>query len=307
MIPPGSAPGALGALAAAAVLVAAGVVRGAARRAAGRRPLTRLAAPARGATPERPAAPSPAPEWFRVALYDCGVGVEAATAWRGALAAAGGVTACGWIVGGPGGAAVAAVAVGVGSVVATRVARHRGGDRIDAALPVAVEAIARSLRSGSSLRQAVAEAAEATPGVVGDDLAGVNRAVERGAGLVEALEAWAARRPRPGVHLVVAALCVGAEIGGAQARAVDAVAATLRQRLAARAEARALATQARASAVVLAVAPLAFAAVASSADARTAHFLFRTPAGVACLLAGVALDGLGALWMARITRIQPGW
>ncbi len=35
-------------------------------------------------------------------------------------------------------------------------------------------------------------------------------------------------------------------------------------------------------------------------DERTAEFLLGEPAGLACLTAGVALDGVGAWWMHRI-------
>ena len=83
------------------------------------------------------------------------------------------------------------------------------------------------------------------------------------------------------------------------ARAVDRVAATLRERRELRAEVRALATQARASAGVLAVAPLAFAALVSTIEPGVVGFLVTTPVGLACLAVGLGLDGLGALWMAR--------
>jgi tight adherence protein B len=95
-------------------------------------------------------------------------------------------------------------------------------------------------------------------------------------------------------------LTVALEAGGAPARAVDGVASTLRERAEVDREMRALATQARASAVVITVAPLAFATLGVVGDERTAHFLLRTPAGLGCLAAGVALDAVGAWWMARI-------
>src|SRR5207248_2850893 len=79
---------------------------------------------------------------------------------------------------------------------------------------------------------AVAEAARVTPGALGAELQAVATAAERGTPLVDALERWGERRPRGGVRLAVAALCLGAETGGAQARAVDGVAATLRERVA---------------------------------------------------------------------------
>ncbi|MGI8810368.1 MAG: type II secretion system F family protein, partial [Acidimicrobiales bacterium] len=126
----------------------------------------------------------------------------------------------------------------------------------------------------------------------------------QGASLVSALEAVGTRRPLPGVRLGVAALCLGAETGGAQARAVDGVAATVRERLAVAAELRALSSQARISALVIGLAPLGFGAFAAAADPRTSEFLLHTPAGLALLVTGLVLDALGWLWMQRLAKVD---
>lgn len=169
-------------------------------------------------------------------------------------------------------------------------------------LPVALDAVARSLRSGHSLRRAVADAGEGIAGPVGDDLQQVVASADAGRPLAAALDDWAAQRPRPDVLLVVAALGLAAETGAASAHAVEGVASTLRRRLVAAAEAHALGAQARASAVVLAAAPPALAVASVLGGGAAARFLLRTPVGVACLVVGLALDGLGAFWMARLTR-----
>lgn len=165
--------------------------------------------------------------------------------------------------------------------------------------------MARALRTGASLRQAVAEAAHRTPGHLGHELQRVSTQAERGVPLVQALDELAARRPLPGVRLAVAALCLGAETGGAQAQAVDGVATTLRDRLAVLAEVRALSSQARISALVISLAPLGFGAFAATTDPRTATFLFHTGAGFALLVAGGVLDGVGWMWMNRLSRVNP--
>lgn len=244
------------------------------------------------------------PGWLPARLADAGLAVTPGRAWSAWIAGA--VVLTGWaaIAGGAATVVLAAVAVCAGPCLGWRLVRHRGAAGVEAALPAAVEAVAAGLRSGASLRQAVAEAAVATPGLLGSDLAQVAAATERGAGLVAALEGWADRRRLPGVRLAVAALCLCAETGGAAAQAVDAVAATLRQRLAAQAEARALATQARLSAAVIAVAPVAFCALSAAADPRASAFLLRTRMGLVLLTAGLALDAAGALWMARLTRVE---
>lgn len=246
----------------------------------------------------------PPPAWLGARLAETGLEADPGRAWSAWLLASVVASGAALAAGGPGLGVVSAGAACAVPVAVWLALRHRGEGRLEAALPAAVDAIARGLRSGASLRQAVAEAAGATPGDVGRDLAQVAAATERGAALVASLEEWARRRPLAGVRLVVSALSLAAEMGGATAQAVDGVADTLRQRLSAGAEARSLATQARASAAVIAAAPLAFCAMASAADPRTVSFLFRTGPGLTFLTAGLALDLVGALWMARITRVE---
>jgi len=201
--------------------------------------------------------------------------------------------------------AAGAAALGIaGPAVFLRSRRGRGDARLEAALPGALEAVARALRTGASLRQAVAEAASRTRGPLGHELEKVSTRAERGVPLVSALDDLATRRPLSGVRLAIAALCLGVETGGAQARAVDGVATTLRDRLAVLAEVRALSSQARISALVISLAPLGFGAFAATTDPRTAEFLFHTGAGLALLAAGGVLDGLGWMWMNRLSRVN---
>ena len=297
-----------GAGAASALLVVTTAAFVLAACAAGRRQavLSRLV-PARGGSASRvPAALLPAtPGWWSEGLAETALPVEPGVAWRAWLGSLVLAVCAAVVLAGPGATIVCGAAAAAVPVVVWRLLRHRGEMAYDATLPLAVEAVAAALRSGASLRQALAEAAGATKGAVGADLALVVAAVNRGATVVNALEGWAARRPRRGVHLVVAALCVGAEAGGARAQAVDGVAATLRFRLAADAEARALGTQARASAAVIASAPVAFCVLAAVSEPRASSFLFRTPVGLLFLSGGLALDATGALWMGRLTRTEP--
>jgi tight adherence protein B len=224
-----------------------------------------------------------------------------------AILAAGALVAL--VAGGPGLAGVAVVALGAGPALVVRTRSGRADERIEQALPVALEAVARSLRTGASLRQAVEEAGRASAGGGGGgralsaELSRAAAEAAQGASLVGALEAVADRRPLPGVRLGVAALCLGAETGGAQARAVDGVAATVRERLAVAAELRALSSQARISALVIGLAPVGFGAFAAATDPRTAQFMFHTPAGLALLVGGLILDTIGWLWMQRLARV----
>jgi tight adherence protein B len=211
--------------------------------------------------------------------------------------------AAGAALGGPALAVGGLALGGAGPMFILRARRGTAAATAEAVLPGALEAMARGLRSGASLQQAVAEAASGTPGSLGAELQLVAAAADRGTPLVLALEAWGERCPRPGVRLAVAALCLGAETGGAQARAVDGVAATLRERLAVAGEVKALTSQTRASMLVIAAAPIVFCVFASATDPRTSTFLFRSPVGLVCLATGISLDIAGGLWMRRLCRV----
>ena len=236
-------------------------------------------------------------------LEQAGLGLGPTTAWWCWILGTSVAVLVALVAAAVGVAALVGVAATVGPAVVLRSQRAKGEVRFERALPAALEAVARSLRSGASLRHAVGEAAAVTPGPLGRELAEVARQVGHGATLVAALEGWAARRSTPGVRLTVAALCLGVETGGAQARAVDGVAATLRDRQAVAAEVRALSAQARVSALVIGLAPLGFGGFAVTTDPRTGDFLFRTPAGLVLLAVGLSLDALGWLWMQHLTRV----
>lgn len=245
------------------------------------------------------------PAWFARRWRRGAVPLDPALGWAGWLTAIACLLVGALAMSGPVLAVVVGVAAVAGPVLVLWAADSRSDRRVEAALPEALEGVARSLRSGASLHLALAEAAVATPVALGDDLRTVVDAASRGATLVSALEAWEGRRPLPGIRLAVAVLALGAETGGAHARAVDGVAETVRSRLAVGAEVRALSSQARYSGLVIALAPIGFAAVAAATDERTADFLFREPLGLACLTTGLALDGLAGLWMHRLSQVEP--
>jgi Flp pilus assembly protein TadB len=160
--------------------------------------------------------------------------------------------------------------------------------------------MARSLRSGSSLRLAIAEASASAPAPLGEGLAGVADVVGRGRPLTAALDRWSNTTRGDGVPLAAAALGLAAELGGAAARSLDGVADTLRDRNAARREVRALSAQARASAAVIGGAPVAFLVIVAAADPGAIAFLVGSSVGWLCLASGLGLDALGAWWMRRI-------
>ena len=152
------------------------------------------------------------------------------------------------------------------------------------------------------MRTALTEAAAGASPALATDLDLIVRACDQGMPLRAAIDRWAGAHPTSDVRLAAAALVLGVDAGAGLARTLDGVATTLYERAAIAREVRALSTQARYSAGVLAVAPLVFLLVVVALDDVTLGFLLGTPAGLACLGIGLGLDVVGAWWMARITR-----
>jgi Flp pilus assembly protein TadB len=156
-----------------------------------------------------------------------------------------------------------------------------------------LDAIARQVRSGSSLTTAVVDETDpSTPlGVV------VARLAEGGS-LADALAEIVPHHAD--LALTVQALSATAHLGGPIAATLDEAAAVLRERTAARAERRAHGSQARLSARVLTIVPLVFAVWSAIASERTRDVYLSTAAGGICALCGLTLNAIGWQWMKRI-------
>lgn len=193
------------------------------------------------------------------------------------------------------GAALAAGPVGL------RLARSRRDRRFAAALPGALEQVAAELRGGGTVAAAVERLATAN-GVVALDFRRIHVRTQLGRSLADALADWPPEHDVPGVRAAAGALSVAAALGGRAADAIDGLAASLRHRIEAAAEAHALSAQARLSAVVVGVAPLGYLAFSALVDPRSVTVLVATGVGQVCLVVGLGLEALAALWIRRIVR-----
>lgn len=199
---------------------------------------------------------------------------------------------------------VPALVVGVaGAPVALHLCRTRHERRFAAALPEALEQVAAELRGGGSVAGAL-ERVAGSDSPVARDLHRVHTRTRLGLSLRDALTSWPAEHDAPGVRASAGALAVAASLGGYAADAIDGLATSVRHRLDAAAEAQSLSAQARLSAVVVGAAPLGYLAFASLLDARAVSALVGTGIGRACLVVGLGLEALAALWIRRIVSSE---
>jgi tight adherence protein B len=182
-----------------------------------------------------------------------------------------------------------------------RIRARRECRQLTAEIPSALERLAASMRAGGGVIAGLSVAA-AGDGVLARDLARVLADVECGSTLPEALGRWRSSRPQPEVMVTAGALEVVVMAGGRAAAALEGLAAGLRDAADCRAEVVAQSTQARLSAVVVGVAPVAALALTALVDPGTAAVLVTTAPGRACLTAALMAMTLAALWMARLVR-----
>jgi tight adherence protein B len=200
---------------------------------------------------------------------------------------------------------VASVVVGVGVLAGAPAAlwwaRGRADARVVAGLPRALDRVAAGLRAGSTVPDGLRGLAT-TGGPLGPDLRRVDARTRLGAGLADALSQWTRDRPVPAVRAVAGSLALALSVGGACAGALEGLGESLRMQEATVREARALSAQTRLSAVVVGAAPLAYLAFVTIADPGSLDALLATGPGQVCLVVGLALEVLAALWMRALLR-----
>ncbi len=269
-----------------------------------------------------PAAPPPRhlgsrPRSFRSAVPDPHFwGLSSVERGRGERVLA--AVAAGWFgfaLGSP--AAVVVAPLLVGTLLRERARRRRR--RTEAAhadsLLEFVEAVAAGLRSGGSLSGSIVTAAkgEGPSSRVGSAHPGLQRlvaGVAAGRALPVAFsDAFSAdpevpfdrhRSGRSDEELLTVTIVALEATGGSATEAVDRVGDALRERCAARADARTQAQQAISSAAVMAALPLLFGFVAALAEPGVGHLYRSTWVGAACAGSAVLFTIVGWEWQQRL-------
>jgi tight adherence protein B len=242
--------------------------------------------------------PGRARERLRMQLDDAALELEperAVEVWAGGA----GIVGLLALVLGPALVVPAVALVGIAGPAGLWLARTRRARALTVALPAALDVVAGELRAGGTVRSALPALAR-HGGPLGADVVRLQNRLSLGASLDTALERWSEERSDPGLRAVAGAFAVADGVGGRAASALDGLARSLRDDQGAVAEARALSAQARLSAVVVGAAPLAYLGFEALTDPSSVGVLVTTPLGQLCLVLGLGLEALAALWMRHI-------
>lgn len=162
------------------------------------------------------------------------------------------------------------------------------------------QGIAAELRAGRTATDALERAVSELAAPVRASLGPAVAAARSGGDVESALARLGRESGLGGLTGLAACWRVGAETGTGFAAVLDRFAETLRADLAHRAEVSAQLAGARSSARLLAALPVVGMALAAGLGTNPLTFLLGTPYGLACLVAGVALDAAGLWWTRRL-------
>lgn len=221
---------------------------------------------------------------------------------RRAAAAAGAIGVI-WIAGPVAGAAAIAAALVGAWILARRRASRTARLRADA-IPDAAAALAAALRAGLSLPQSISHARDGSTGPLRADLDRLVAAVELGQPVGDALVAWADATGSEDARLLAGVVELHRRTGGDLPSVLDGVVSTLRDRLAAFREIRALTAQARLSGAILGALPIVFFAFLLLTSRHDMLAAISTPLGRTAVTVGIMLELLAFAWIRRLLAVR---
>lgn len=176
--------------------------------------------------------------------------------------------------------------------------------QIEDQLPDALTAIAKSLRAGTGLLQALAYAAHETEAPLGPELQAALRDLQLGADPAEVFSALAERVDLPDLDIAVTAIIIQRQVGGNLSEILMNVTNTIRQRAALHAEVRVLTARQRLTANLIALLPLLVAGAFIGLNPDMGLLLINGTAGRIALGVGIAFEALGIFLIRRLSVIE---
>lgn len=185
-----------------------------------------------------------------------------------------------------------------------RCARRRRLQNLEYQLPDLLLSLAGALRAGSGIQAALRHIADQVPAPLSQELGLMLREQRMGVSFETALSNLHRRVPTESLSLIVSALNIAAQSGGGLAENLERISTTLRMRLHLQGRIRALTSQGRMQAWVMASLPVGLALVLHWLDPEAMSALWYTPAGWAVLFLIIVLETTGIVFIRRIVHID---
>lgn len=189
-----------------------------------------------------------------------------------------------------------------GLLLLLRKARARRMALCDEQMPQALEIVSLALRAGHALPGAMALAADECPAPLSDELRRLVRENSLGRPMSEVIVSFATRLAGcAAVETFAVAVLVLQETGGNLINVLERIVESARARASYRARLRALTSEGRQSAKLLAALPAVFAGLAISVDPTYLETM-RTPGGLTIAAIAVGMWIAGILWVRQLIK-----
>jgi tight adherence protein B len=196
---------------------------------------------------------------------------------------------------------------GLGAAVPFAIQRRRHrkeSEALEGQVGELASTVAQAVRSGLSISRAIEAAALDAEAPMLPLLDGVLAEQRLGVPLDSALSGLAHSIGTDDARLLVLILVTHSKSGGNIAIALQEVAATIRHRVEARRELRALTAQGRISGAILGSLPIGFFILMAAMGGHELGTVYRSGAGMVMVLVGLGLESLAYLWIRRLLRIE---
>jgi tight adherence protein B len=188
-----------------------------------------------------------------------------------------------------------------GLSVPMRIAKGKRAKRlaeVDAQLPEFLTSMAKSLRVGAGLLQALGYASDETPEPLGSEIGKTLRDLQLGGDPEVVFEDLRQRVGSPDLDIAVTAMMIQRTVGGNLSEILTNVANTIRERHEIRSEVNVLTSRQRLTGNLVAALPVLLAIFYLGANPDVGKLLFTTLAGNIALAVGLFFEVLG-LWIIR--------
>jgi tight adherence protein B len=198
-----------------------------------------------------------------------------------------------------------AILVPVGTAfLVLRMAKNRYRAAFTADLPEALDVFARGLRAGRPVSDSLSIVVANAKGPIQSEFSRCHDEICMGTTLPDSLARLELRIPTAEVSFFSVATSLQAETGGNLIETMEGLADQLRDRRKLRKKARALSSEARASAVILALLPFAVTLAIAVLNGAYLEPLYADPRGQMISLIALSSIGLGVFIMARMGKLD---
>jgi tight adherence protein B len=170
--------------------------------------------------------------------------------------------------------------------------------------PEAIDLLARALRAGHALTNALQMVGGEVPDPVGEEFRELFEHQNFGMSLPEALGIFATRVPLVDARFFVTAVLTQRETGGNLSQVLDRLSGVIRERFRVKGQVRVISAHGRMTGYALAALPPTLAALLLLISPTHIRLLIDDPIGVDMVIAAIVLQTVGVLFIRRIVRVE---